>query len=51
MAIACIVWVSDVMVARWLGHADTSMAHSHYSHLLQYHGDINRVQIGPVWPA
>jgi integrase len=39
--------VSDVLVARWLGHADTSMVHQHYGHLLAYHGDINRVQIGP----
>lgn len=38
--------VSDVLVARWLGHADTSMVHQHYGHLLSYHGDINRVKFG-----
>lgn len=43
--------VSDTLIARWLGHADTSMVHLHYGHLLAYHGDINRVQIGPVGPA
>ena len=36
--------VSDVLVARWMGHANTSMVHSHYGHLLSYHSDINRVQ-------
>jgi integrase len=39
------VGVSDVLISRWLGHADTSMVHSHYGHLLSYHRDINRVQI------
>lgn len=43
--------VSDVLVSRWLGHADTSMVHEHYGHLLSYHGDINRVQIGPPRPT
>ena len=43
--------VSDVLVARWLGHADTSMVHEHYGHLLSYHSDINRVQIGPPKPT
>jgi len=37
--------VSDVLVARWLGHADTSMVHEHYGHLLAYHGAINLVQV------
>ncbi len=44
------VGVSDTIIARWLGHADTSMVHLHYGHLLAYHGDINRVQIGPAGP-
>jgi len=35
--------VSDVKVARWLGHADTRMVHQHYGHLLSYDGDINAV--------
>lgn len=39
--------VSDVLVARWLGHADTSMVHSTYGHLLAYHGDINRMRFDP----
>lgn len=38
--------VSDVLIARWLGHADTSMIHQHYGHLLAYHGDINRMNLG-----
>lgn len=33
--------VSDVKVARWLGHTDTRMVHRHYGHLLSYDGDIN----------
>jgi integrase len=40
--------VSDVLVARWLGHSDTSMVHERYGHLLAYHGDINRVQLDPL---
>lgn len=36
--------VSDVLVARWLGHADTAMVHERYGHLLAYHGDIDRVR-------
>jgi integrase len=36
---------SDVKVARWLGHADTSMIHRHYGHLLSYDDSINRVTI------
>jgi len=39
--------VSDVLVARWMGHADTSMVHQHYGHLLAYHADINKVRFGP----
>jgi hypothetical protein len=42
--------VSDVVVSCWLGHADTTMMHRHYGHLLQYHGGINRVQICTVGP-
>ncbi len=34
--------VSDVLVSRWLGHANTAMVHKHYGHLLAYHGDINK---------
>jgi len=37
---------SDVKVARWLGHADTTMVHRHYGHLLSYDDGINRVTIG-----
>jgi len=37
--------VSDVLVARWLGHADTSMLHQRYGHLLAYHGDINKLKL------
>lgn len=33
--------VSDVKVARWLGHADTRMVHRHYGHLLSYDNAIN----------
>jgi len=33
---------ADWMVARWLGHADTSMVNQTYGHLVAYHGDINR---------
>ena len=40
-----IAGVSDVKVARWLGHADTRMIHKHYGHLLSYDGDINAVQV------
>jgi integrase len=36
-----IAGVSDVKVARWLGHADTRMVHRHYGHLLSYDDDIN----------
>ena len=38
--------VSDVLIARWLGHVDTSQVHSRYGHLMSYHNDINRVQLG-----
>jgi integrase len=38
-----IAGISDVKVARWLGHADTRMVHRHYGHLLSYDGDINAV--------
>lgn len=37
--------VSDVLVARWLGHANTAMVHQRYGHLLAYHGDINRMRL------
>jgi integrase len=37
--------VSDVLVSRWLGHANTAMVHKHYGHLLAYHGDINKLTI------
>ena len=37
--------VSDVLVARWLGHANTAMIHQRYGHLLAYHGDINRMKL------
>jgi integrase len=37
--------VSDVMVARWLGHSDTSMIHERYGHLLAYHADIDRMKL------
>lgn len=47
-----IAGISDVKVARWLGHADTRMVHRHYGHLLSYDGDINAVIVpapkGPV---
>lgn len=33
--------VTDVKVARWLGHADTRMLHRHYGHLLSYDSDID----------
>jgi len=36
-----IAGVSDVKVARWLGHRDTRMLHKHYGHLLSYDADIN----------
>jgi integrase len=41
--------VTDVKVARWLGHADTRMLHRHYGHLLSYDSDINSVRF-PVVP-
>jgi integrase len=37
--------VSDVLVARWLGHANTAMVHQRYGHLLAYHGDINKLKL------
>jgi integrase len=37
--------VSDVLVARWLGHADTSMLHQRYGHILAYHSDINKFKL------
>jgi integrase len=40
-----IAGVSDLKVARWLGHADTRMIHKHYGHLLSYDSDINAVQV------
>lgn len=43
--------VSDVLVARWLGHCDTALVHSRYGHLMSYHNDINRVQLGSGEPA
>ena len=36
--------VSDVKVARWLGHSDTRMVHRHYGHLLAFDDDINRLK-------
>jgi len=33
--------VSDVKVARWMGHGDTRMVHRHYGHLLSYDDAIN----------
>ncbi|TVR12912.1 MAG: site-specific integrase [Planctomycetota bacterium] len=38
--------VSDVKVARWLGHSDTRMVHRHYGHLLSYDEDINAITRG-----
>ena len=35
--------VSDVKVARWLGHADTKMVHKTYGHLMAYDEDIDRL--------
>ena len=35
--------VSDVKVARWLGHADTTMVHQRYGHLMAWDGDIERL--------
>jgi len=35
--------VSDVKVARWMGHGDTRMLHRHYGHLLSYDDAINAV--------
>ena len=43
--------VSDVLIAKWLGHADTSLVHERYGHLMSYHNDINRVQLGSGEPA
>lgn len=37
--------VSDTLVARWMGHADTSLVHERYGHLHAFHGDINRMKI------
>ena len=36
-----IAGVSDVKVARGLGHRDMRMLHKHYGHLLSYDADIN----------
>lgn len=33
--------ISNVKVARWMGHTDTRMVHRHYGHLLSYDDDIN----------
>ena len=38
--------VSDVLVARWLGHANTGLVHETYGHLLAYHGAINQMKSG-----
>ena len=35
--------VSDVKVARWLGHTDTRMVHQHYGHLMAYDADIDLI--------
>jgi integrase len=43
-----IAGVSDVKVARWMGHADTRMVHKHYGHLLAYDADINAVRYAPM---
>lgn len=40
--------VVERLVARWLGHADTSLVHERYGHLLAYQGDINRMAISAV---
>jgi len=40
-----IAGVSDVKVARWLGHRDTRMLHKHYGHLLSYDADINSANV------
>ena len=42
---------SDVLVSRWLGHADTTMLHQTYGHLLAYHCDINKVRFGVTPPS
>jgi len=41
-----IAGVSDVKVARWLGHSDTRMVHRHYGHLLSYDEDIDAITRG-----
>jgi len=43
-----IAGVSDVKVARWLGHGDTRMLHEHYGPLLSYDDDINAMGFGTV---
>jgi len=37
--------VSDVLISRWLGHANTDMIHKRYGHLLAYHRDINKMKL------
>ena len=37
--------VSDTLVARWLGHADTSLVHARYGHLVAYLGEINQLKL------
>jgi integrase len=41
-----IAGTSDVLVARWMGHADTSLLHERYGHLQAYHAGINAVKFG-----
>lgn len=42
--------VSEFEVARWLGHADTTLIHERYGHLLAYRSTINAVVYPDVQP-
>ena len=42
-----IAGVSDMKVSVWLGHADTTLLHERYGHLLSYDANINAVRFGP----
>ncbi len=39
--------ISDVKVARWMGHGDTRMVNRHYGHLLSYDDAINAPATAP----
>jgi len=43
--------VSDSLIADWMGHADTTLIHERYGHLLAYHRGINAVKFATSAPV